>query len=95
MYQPGSDRLTSDVCVCRYYSPRPAIGQYCKEKDDFVYLSFGEVFEMVRSFGSGLKKLMADKNCSESMVSMASISRLEWYLTDLTCLLLSIPTVSL
>ena len=76
----------------RYYNARPAIGQYDKIQNNFVYLTFQNVFEMVKDFGSGLAKLMSDGNCNQ-MVSMSSVPRLEWYVTDLACLLLGVPTV--
>ncbi len=70
------------------------MGQYHRDNDEYGYLTFDEVFETVKLFASGLKKLMSDKACSSSMISMCSIARLEWYLTDLACLLLGVPTVS-
>ena len=78
----------------RLYNARPAMGQYDRNKDGYVYLTFSEMFDLVKLFGSGLQKLMLNRGCSGSMVSMCSISRLEWYLTDVACLLLGIPTVS-
>ncbi len=71
------------------------MGQYSRDKENYVYLAFHELFESVKVFSSGLKKLLQDKNCSHSMISMCSVPRLEWYLTDLTCLFLNVPTVSL
>ena len=72
------------------YAARPAVGQYDRDKDSYIYLTFDQLFEYVKAFSSGLKKLLQDRNC---MVSMCSISRVEWYLTDLACLFLNVPTV--
>lgn len=71
------------------------MGQYDSRVDDYVYLTFSEVFELVQKFASGLKKLLEVKCCAQSAVSMCSIARLEWYLTDMACLLLGVATVSL
>ena len=39
---------------------------------------------------------MTKKGCNtECMISMCSVARLEWYLTDLACLLLGITTVGI
>ena len=79
----------------RFYASRPAVGQYDRDSKSFSYLSFSEVHNLVNWFGAGLMKLMLERGCGQqSMVSMCSVPRLEWYLTDLACLLLSIPTVS-
>ena len=79
----------------RLYSARPAVGQYNSDTDSYIYLTFDELFESVKAFGSGLKRLLLNKKCNNSMISMCSIARLEWYLTDLACLFLGVPTVSL
>lgn len=76
------------------YSARPALGQYDRSKDSYVYLTFSGLFELVKAFGSGLNKLLQDRGLCHSMISMCSVSRLEWYLTDVACLFLGIPTVS-
>ena len=60
-----------------------------------MFLTFGDVFEMVKHFASGLMKMMTEKGITESLISMCSVSRLEWYLTDIACLLLGITTVSI
>ena len=72
------------------------MGQYDSSSNTYLYTTFHELFESVKSFGAGLKQLLhtSRRDRSQSMISMCSISRLEWYLTDLACLLLGIPTVS-
>lgn len=92
---PIRNAIRFGMLVHRFFGERPAVGQYDRDEDIYAYLTFNELFESVKLFSSGLKKLVLDRGCSQSMVSMCSISRLEWYLTDLACLLLSIPTVSL
>ena len=79
----------------RLYAARPAVGQYNSNTDSYIYLTFDELYESVKAFGSGLTRILKDRKCSNSMVSMCSIARLEWYLTDLACLFLGVPTVSL
>lgn len=78
---------------CSYYSGRPAFGCYDKLKNTCDYITFGEVYDQVRNFAAGLKKLLAGH--PSPMVSMCSVTRPEWYITDYACLLLGIPTVSL
>ena len=81
---------------CRCYSARPAIGQYDKCSNSFKFMTFSEVWEMVTWFSGGLKKLMSSPSCgSDGTISMCSVSRLEWYITDLSCLLLGYTTVSI
>ena len=46
--------VTYHQTTCRYYHSRPAIGQYDKCRDNFVFITFGDVFEMVRQFANGL-----------------------------------------
>jgi len=80
---------------CRSYNARPAIGQYDKCSNRFKFMTFGEVSEMVSQFSGGLKRLMSSATCGlDAFVSMCSVARLEWYVTDLSCLLLGHTTVS-
>ena len=87
-------RILKKVLLFRYYDQRPAIGQYDKDKNQHTYLTYAEVSESVKQFASGLNKLLKDSGAAHTMVSMCSIARLEWYLTDIACILLSLTTVS-
>jgi len=50
---------------------------------------------MVALFSGGLKKLLSVMAFnSDVVVSMCSVARLEWYLTDTACLFLGYTTVS-
>lgn len=56
----------------RFYGPRPAVGQYDSSSNRYVYTTFYELFESVKSFGAGLKQLLSGskRGSSQSMISM-------------------------
>ena len=79
------------ITLSSYFSHRPAFGNYNSLQNTFVYTSYSDLYKLVEQFASGLKYVM--KKDWTQMVAICSTTRLEWYITDIACMFLGIPTV--
>lgn len=57
-------------------------------------IRYSQLEQYVKLFAGGLHQLLFHNQSKSMMAAVCSVCRLEWYVTDLACILLGIPTVS-